>query len=251
MHEYTPKAIVNVTRGTVLCERAAVAATALTRMRGLLGHRSLPNGDGLLLSPAPSIHTLFMRFPIDAVFVDRELHVLKLVRNLKPWRAAAAIGAASVLELAPGEVATRGLAVGDELAVVDPAATAERCRPPGVILASDDTRFRSVMSMLLTNRGYRVSSCSSQVDCAHRAVSEDAGVVVLDATGSFEQAAREAIALRALCPELGLVLVADEPRPEVESLPVVLKWGAFGPLFGAIERVRPTEAKRSAQRHAA
>jgi uncharacterized membrane protein (UPF0127 family)/CheY-like chemotaxis protein len=245
MPDHTSKTIFNVTRGNVLCERAHVAATALTRMRGLLGRRTLPVGDGLFLSPTPSIHTLFMRFPIDAVFVDDDLHVVKLVGNLRPWRAAASTIASSVLEIAPGQAAIRGLSVGDELALVDPESMNVAPRPPAVVLASDDSRFRSVMSMLLSHRGYRVSACSSHVDSAARAVREQSGVVVIDAGGSFEDAAMDAVTLRALCPELGVVLVVDEPRPWIESLPVVMKWGAFGSLFAAIERARTCDFERS------
>jgi hypothetical protein len=248
MPDHTSKTVFNVTRGNVLCERAQLAATALTRMRGLLGRRSLPVGDGLLLSPTPSIHTLFMRFPIDAVFVDDDLQVVKLVNNLRPWRAAASTVASSVLELAPGQVAIRGLSVGDELALVDP--TRATPRPPAVVLASDDGRFQSVMSMLLSHRGYRVSSCSSHVDSAARAMRERSGVVVIDAGRSFEEAAMDAVTLRALCPDLGVVLVVDEPRPWIESLPVVLKWGAFGSLFAAIERARTIDFDRSLDAHA-
>jgi DNA-binding NtrC family response regulator len=114
-----------------------------------------------------------------------------------------------------------------------------------VVLASDDSRFQSVMSMLLSHRGYRVSSCSSHVDSAARAVRERSGVVVIDAGASFEDAAMDAVTLRALCPELGVVLVVDEPRPWIESLPVVMKWGAFGSLFAAIERARTRDYERS------
>jgi hypothetical protein len=250
MPDHTSKTVFNVTRGNVLCERAQLAASALTRMRGLLGRRTLPVGDGLLLSPTPSIHTLFMRFPIDAVFVDDDLHVVKLVDNLRPWRAAASTVASSVLELPPGQAAIRGLSVGDKLALVDPESPNVAARPPAVVLASDDSRFQSVMSTLLSHRGYRVSSCSSHVDSAARAVREHSGVVVIDGGGSFEDAAMEAITLRALCPELGVVLVVDEPRPWIESLPVVLKWGAFASLFAAVERARSCEFERRPNAHA-
>jgi hypothetical protein len=84
-------------------------------MRGLLGRGSLPGGEGILLRPAGSIHTFFMRFPIDAVFLDRDLVVVGIERDLRPWRAAARKRAHSVLELAAGECARRGLREGDAL----------------------------------------------------------------------------------------------------------------------------------------
>ena len=101
--------------GAVVCERCVVAATALTRLRGLLGRRGLDPGEGLLLRPASSIHTFFMRFPIDVVFLDRELGVRKVVPELGPWRAAFARGARSALELPAGEAARRGITVGQRL----------------------------------------------------------------------------------------------------------------------------------------
>ncbi len=99
----------------VVCERCLLAETPLARMRGLLGRRGLESGEGLLLRPAPSIHTLFMRFPIDVVFLGREGDVLKVVHRLKPWRTAAARGAKAVLELGAGEADHRGIHAGIRL----------------------------------------------------------------------------------------------------------------------------------------
>ena len=101
--------------GTIVCERCLLAETALTRMRGLLGRRELPSGEGILLKPASSVHMAFMRFPIDAVFLDRDLRVVKIAADLRPWRLAGARGAKSVLEISAGEAAQRGLTVGDRL----------------------------------------------------------------------------------------------------------------------------------------
>jgi hypothetical protein len=86
-------------------------------MRGLLGRRYLPSGEGILLRPAGSIHTFFMRFPIDAVFLDRERRVLRVDESVRPWRAACARGAHAVLELRAGESARRGIAAGDVLEI--------------------------------------------------------------------------------------------------------------------------------------
>ena len=103
------------TDGVVVCEECLVAATPLTRMRGLLGRSALPSGQGILLRPAASIHTFFMRFPIDVVFLDDELRVVEIAADLRPWRAAGKRGARAVLELPAGECARRGLAVGDQV----------------------------------------------------------------------------------------------------------------------------------------
>jgi uncharacterized membrane protein (UPF0127 family) len=101
--------------GSIVCERCVLADTALVRMRGLLGRRQLPNGDGILLRPASSVHMAFMRFAIDAVFLDKELRVLKIASHLRPWRAAGGRGAKAVLEIAAGEAERRGVSVGDRL----------------------------------------------------------------------------------------------------------------------------------------
>lgn len=101
--------------GVVVCEECLVAATPLARMRGLLGRRSLPSGEGILLRPAASIHTFFMRFSIDVVFLDDDLRVVAISPDLRPWRAASKRGARAVLELPAGECARRGLRLGDRV----------------------------------------------------------------------------------------------------------------------------------------
>jgi uncharacterized protein len=98
--------------GRVVCPALAVADTARSRMKGLLGRRSLDDGEGLLLRPAGSIHTAFMRFAIDAVFLDASMEVLRVEPNLRPWRIAAQRGAKAVVELPAGTAESRGLAVG-------------------------------------------------------------------------------------------------------------------------------------------
>jgi uncharacterized membrane protein (UPF0127 family) len=101
--------------GAVLCERCVAADTPLARMRGLLGRKELPRGEGMLLRPAASVHTAFMRFPIDVVFVDGAGRVLDIAHSVRPWRAIACRGAKAVVELAAGECSRRDLEPGDEL----------------------------------------------------------------------------------------------------------------------------------------
>jgi uncharacterized protein len=105
--------------GRVVCEGLTLADGPLTRMKGLLGKKSLGPGEGLLLRPAGSVHTWFMRFPIDAVFLDGEGRVLKVAEDLRPWRAAGCRGARAVLELSAGESERRGVRPGDRLAPVE------------------------------------------------------------------------------------------------------------------------------------
>ena len=100
--------------GRLVC-RARVAASFTARFRGLMGAAELPPGSGLLLPRTSSVHTHFMRFPIDVVFLDDEHRVVSVIRALKPWRFGAAKGASSVLELAAGECDRLGLAEGDVL----------------------------------------------------------------------------------------------------------------------------------------
>ena len=89
-------------------------------MRGLLGRRSLADGEGLLLLPAGAIHTAFMRFAIDAVFIDREGVVVHIAHDLQPWRTAAKRGSRAVIELPAGSARERGLEAGEKLVFVSP-----------------------------------------------------------------------------------------------------------------------------------
>lgn len=82
------------------------------RLRGLLGKPPPAPGHGLLLTPCASVHTAFMRYPIDIVFLDRQGRILKLVEALQPWRAAACTGATQALELAAGQALLLGLIPG-------------------------------------------------------------------------------------------------------------------------------------------
>ena len=106
-------------RARVVCDRCAVADRPLSRLRGLMGRRELAPGEGLLLRPTPSIHTCFMRFPIDAVFLDAELRVLSVEPDLRPWRFAGRRRTRAVLELPSGEAERLGLEPGAVLELGD------------------------------------------------------------------------------------------------------------------------------------
>jgi len=105
--------------GRVVCERCVVADGFVSRLLGLLGRRELPRGEGLLLSPSSSVHTAFMRFAVDVVFLDRALQIVGVRARVRPWRLAASRGARHVLELPAGEAEARALRVGDSLALRD------------------------------------------------------------------------------------------------------------------------------------
>jgi uncharacterized protein len=233
-----PKLIINLSRGDVVCEQGRVADKPLLRMRGLLGKPSIGRGEGMLLRPAPSIHTAFMQFPIDAVFLDWEMRIVKLVANLKPWRMASARRANAVLEIAAGESERRGLELEQRLAVLDQAPPSGPAMTPTVLLLADDWRFRSAVSMLLTRRGYRVLVRDPGQDIVDPVGRGEVEVVVIDATSSLTKAARESAKLQELCPWVTVVVVSDDPRHTLESLPVVPKWGGFVSLCEAIEDAR-------------
>jgi len=106
--------LINQASGEPVVRNLIPAETGLERMRGLLGRDTLPSDTGLLLRPCRSIHMWFMRFAIDAAFLDKELNVLKVVRSLQPWRVAwAPRGTHCVLETADGVL--DGLKAGDRL----------------------------------------------------------------------------------------------------------------------------------------
>ena len=121
----TSRGVIAIVRsdGAIACERCTVADRMLSRMKGLLGRKDLSTGEGILIRPAPSIHTFFMRFPIDVVFLSRQGDVLKIAERVAPWRARSCRHSYAVLELAAGEAGRRGLAVGDRIDTVKPART--------------------------------------------------------------------------------------------------------------------------------
>jgi uncharacterized protein len=246
MRNGEPRLIVNLTRGSVVAERSVIADRAFARMRGLLGRRAMPAGEGLLLKPAPSIHTAFMHFPIDVVFLDANFRIVKLVDNLRPWRTASSLGARAVLELTAGEISLRGLELKDRLALLEPLgaprASNASAGPPAsgarVLLVVSDRRFRALASALLTRRGYSVAVGDRRGDVAELAVREAADVVVIDASTSLTAVAREVARLRALRPPVGVVAVGSDPQQSLAALPIIPKWNSFDALYAAIEQVR-------------
>lgn len=72
-------------KGIVLSSNILVASDPVSRILGLM-FRKAPKGDGLLLDPCNSIHTFFMRYPLDVVFINNANEVVKVIRNLRPWR---------------------------------------------------------------------------------------------------------------------------------------------------------------------
>jgi len=115
--------LVNRTRGAVLADRVESAHRMRDRLRGLLGRDALDRGEALAIRPCASIHTFFMKFEIDAVFLDRRGRVVRALAALRPWRATRFhLRAEQVVELPAGTVARTGTREGDELAFEPPAA---------------------------------------------------------------------------------------------------------------------------------
>ncbi len=112
--------IENVTRGTAVAERCRVAHGMRQRILGLHLWPQLQSGEGLLLPGANSIDTTFMKYAMDAVFIDGERRVTKVVRDMKPWRIVPlARGAKDCIELPAGAAAASETQVGDELRITD------------------------------------------------------------------------------------------------------------------------------------
>ncbi len=110
--------IQNQTRGHFLITRGELAQTFWARFRGLMGRRSLEEGEGLVLVGEKSIHTFFMKFPIDVVYADRTWRVVRLDPAMPPNRVGPIVfQAAYVLELPVGVIQATGTTVGDQLSV--------------------------------------------------------------------------------------------------------------------------------------
>lgn len=92
----------------------------LFRMRGLLGRKFLPPGTGIWLKPCNSIHMFFMKFPIDALFLDRNQQVVKVVSHLRPWSLVWPVkGACSCVEVPAGSAGEWGIKPGLEMVLKD------------------------------------------------------------------------------------------------------------------------------------
>jgi uncharacterized membrane protein (UPF0127 family) len=109
--------LINITKDTVLAGELLVADCFWHRMIGLLLTKELEENRGLLLKPCNSIHTMFMRYPIDIVFLGRDFTVMKTVSNLKPWRTVACRGAFMAAEFRPGTIAKTKTSVNDTMSL--------------------------------------------------------------------------------------------------------------------------------------
>ena len=235
--------------GRVVAESVTVADSTMRRLRGLLGKRDLPSGHGVLLRPAWSIHTAFMRFPIDVVFLDADQVVIKIVPTLTPFKTASARGAREVVELRAGECERRGLALGDRVAWAARAAGDEVPAPGGpglaglegerrgaVVLASRDQRYLKLVRFLLDGKGIDVVASVPPYGAADAAGGEAADVVVIDATDAVTEGLRLANVTRARRPEATVVLVGEHTSDRApEGMRIYEKWDETESVVAAIE----------------
>src|ERR671937_234695 len=220
--------------GGVVCERCVVADSFRLRLRGLLGRREIGSDEGLLLVGSPSIHTSFMQFPIDVVFLDRELGVIGLKENMKPWRIAGRRKAKHILELRSGEAARRNVGAGARLRLIEPATA-----PVGTLAPVDGNGAIRVLvgasdrSFLRGRNGFAVASATRFADVMDAVEREHADVVVLDTSGPERWPVRAAAALGHNGTGVAVLVVADDVDGTPGALP---KWGSFDRLVDAIHR---------------
>jgi uncharacterized membrane protein (UPF0127 family) len=105
----------NLDRGTVLATCLEVAGSGSKRNKGLLGRKGLVPGGGLWIVPCESVHTFFMQFPIDLIYLDRAKRVKKIRDSVPPWRLSACLSAHSILELPSGTIRNTQTQLGDTL----------------------------------------------------------------------------------------------------------------------------------------
>jgi len=107
--------LMNKRTGSVVADTVEIADTRATRKRGLLGRDGMAPHSALMISPCCAVHTAFMRFAIDVAFVDRNGDVVRIVRDMGPWRIAAAWRGRRVIEMPAGELQRRDVRLGDRL----------------------------------------------------------------------------------------------------------------------------------------
>ena len=115
----------NITRDTRLADNLEVAGSGYKRSKGLLGRKELEAGAGLWIIPCEAVHTFFMQFPIDLVYLDRKHRVKKVKSCVPPWRISACLSAHSVVELPAGTICETQTERGDLLEIAEPKGNGE------------------------------------------------------------------------------------------------------------------------------
>jgi uncharacterized membrane protein (UPF0127 family) len=103
-------------RNWALFQEVDLANTFFKRFIGWMGKKNIKQEEGLLLIPCRSVHTCFMKFPIDVLFLDASGKVIHMIENMKPWRVSPIVnGSAAVLEVSGGAAASSGIQLGDRI----------------------------------------------------------------------------------------------------------------------------------------
>ena len=110
-----PLALVNERTDKLVADVVELAVTRRSRRKGLLGREGLPSSSGMVLAPCFSIHTAFMRFPIDVLFVARDGRAVRIAHAVRPWRAVASARAYAAIEFSAGVLEQRDVVVGDRI----------------------------------------------------------------------------------------------------------------------------------------
>jgi uncharacterized membrane protein (UPF0127 family) len=235
--------------GRIVCERVAVADRAHRRMRGLMGRRRLNSGQGMVLRPAFAIHTHFMRFPIDVVFLDSDQVVIAIEKQLKPWRTASCRGAREVVELAAGECDRRGLEVGDRVAWASRSAADVRADSTGspwedppeprgrVLVASRDPRFVKLARFLFEGRDLEVDELTTPERLTDAILDPELDIAILDGGADVATALRIANRARAQRPEVPIVIAADTGGRSPTGIRVFDRWNETEELLLDLERM--------------
>jgi uncharacterized membrane protein (UPF0127 family) len=113
----------NARNARVIAHTVIPAFEPAARRKGLLGRNSFEAGSAMVIAPSNAIHTFWMRFPIDVLFVRRNGTVVKVQRSVRPWRVVAALWAYAVVELPSGALGSDDVKVGDVLALAPAVAT--------------------------------------------------------------------------------------------------------------------------------
>jgi uncharacterized membrane protein (UPF0127 family) len=110
--------LLNERTGLVVADHLLSSFDSKTRRTGLLAHDSFPAGSAMIIVPTNAIHTFFMKFAIDLLFVSKDGRIVKMTKALRPWRMAAAWRAYGVIEMSAGAVQGTGVELGDRLVIV-------------------------------------------------------------------------------------------------------------------------------------
>ncbi len=114
------KKAVNVARNKTLANSLLVADTFCSSLLGLMGRRQLPVGEGLWIIPCQSVHSMWMRFPIDVIFLSDERAIIHMVENMRPFRITKYVSnARSVIELPANTIMTTQTKVGDRVEITE------------------------------------------------------------------------------------------------------------------------------------